>query len=77
MRIFWLILLIIFLAAVSIFAWQNHEPVSIHYLDRSVSVPFWLVIAAVYVLGMFTGWSVVGFLKRSFRRVTEAKTRTQ
>jgi hypothetical protein len=30
-----------------------------------------LLLLAVYLLGMVTGWSVVGFLKRSVQRVTE------
>jgi hypothetical protein len=30
-----------------------------------------LIIAVVYLLGMVSGWTVVGFLKRSIKRVTE------
>ena len=35
----------------------------------------WLTVPvlalAVYVLGMFTGWAVVGLLRRSWNRVVE------
>jgi uncharacterized membrane protein YciS (DUF1049 family) len=68
--VYFLILLII-VAAVVIFAVQNNETVTLQYLDRSVSTTLPLLIAAVYLLGMVSGWTVVGFLKRSLRRVTE------
>jgi hypothetical protein len=45
--------------------------VTLKYLDRSVSCPMSLLIAVVYLLGMVSGWTVVGFLKRSIQRVTE------
>jgi uncharacterized integral membrane protein len=62
--------LIVF-GAVAVFAVQNNEAVTLRYLDRSVSTSLPLLIAAVYVLGMVSGWTVVGFLKRSLRRVAE------
>jgi hypothetical protein len=33
------------------------------------------VAAACYLLGMFSGWAVVGMLRRSFKRVTEPAQR--
>jgi uncharacterized membrane protein YciS (DUF1049 family) len=71
MRFFCFLILLIVVAAVVVFAVQNNEGVTIQYLDRSVSCPMSLLIAVVYLLGMVSGWTVVGFLKRSFRRVTE------
>jgi hypothetical protein len=41
------------------------------YFDRSVSTTLPLQITAVYLLGMVSGWTVVGFLRRSLRGVTE------
>jgi hypothetical protein len=38
-----------------------------------VSCPMALFIAIVYVLGMVSGWSVFGFLKRSIQRVAERR----
>jgi uncharacterized membrane protein YciS (DUF1049 family) len=64
-------MLLILLAAVVVFAVQNHEDVTLKYLDRSVSCPMSVLIAVVYLLGMVSGWTVVGFLKRSIQRVTE------
>jgi uncharacterized integral membrane protein len=71
MRILYLLLLIIFLGAIAIFAWQNTEPTVMRFLNQSMSAPLAAVIAGVYVLGMFSGWTVVGLLKRSIRRVAE------
>jgi lipopolysaccharide assembly protein A len=71
MRVFCFLILLIVVAAVVVFAVQNNDDVTIHYLDRSISSPMSLLIGVVYVLGMVSGWTVVGFLRRSFRRMTE------
>ena len=76
MRTLYLILLLLFATVVVVFAVQNRDPVVIKYLDRSASLPMPLLVAGVYVLGMFTGWSVVGFLRKSFQRATERLERT-
>jgi uncharacterized integral membrane protein len=71
MRGFYAVLLLIFLAAIGLFAFQNQENVTLRYLDRSIVMPITLLIAAGYVLGMLSGWTVVGLITRSWRRVTE------
>jgi lipopolysaccharide assembly protein A len=71
MRVICLLILLVVLTAVVVFAVQNNETVTLHYLDRSITVMLPLLIAAVYLLGMVSGWTVVGFLKRSLKRVTE------
>ena len=71
MRTLYLILFLLFAAVIGVFAWQNREAVSIRFLDRSASLPMPLFVAGVYVLGMFTGWTVVGFIRRSINRATE------
>lgn len=71
MRFVYLILLLILVVAVAIFAMQNNEIVTLRYLDRSITSSLPLLIAVVYLLGMVSGWTVVGFLKRSVQRVTE------
>ena len=73
MRILCLFILLIILAAVALFAVQNNETVTLHYLDRSISSSLPFLIAVVYLLGMLSGWTVVGFLKRSIQRVTERR----
>ena len=71
MRLVYLLLLLIIVAAVVLFAVQNHESITLTYLDRSVTLSLPLLIAIVYLLGMVSGWTVVGFLKRSLQRVTQ------
>jgi lipopolysaccharide assembly protein A len=73
MRIVCFLILLIVLATVAVFAVQNNETVTLHYLDRSVSSSLPLLIAIVYLLGMVSGWTVVGFLSRSLRRVTKRR----
>ncbi|HLJ92446.1 MAG TPA: lipopolysaccharide assembly protein LapA domain-containing protein [Gemmataceae bacterium] len=73
MRAVYLLMLLIVLAAVGIFALQNNEAVTLRYLDRSITSSLPVLIAAVYLLGMLSGWTVVGFLKRSLQRVTEQR----
>jgi uncharacterized membrane protein YciS (DUF1049 family) len=71
MRFLCFLLLVIFLAAVGLFVVQNNEAVAVKFWDRDFGLTMAQLIGAVYVLGMFTGWTVVGMLKRSFQRVTE------
>ena len=71
MRFVYLLLLLIVVAAVAVFALQNYESVTLRYFDRRVTTSLPLLIAVVYLLGMVSGWTVVGFLKRSLHRVTE------
>jgi len=73
MRLVYLLILLLVLAAVIIFAVQNHETVTLQYLNQSVSCSLPVLIVVVYVLGMVSGWTVVGFLKRSVQRVTERR----
>jgi uncharacterized membrane protein YciS (DUF1049 family) len=70
-RIIYAIFLLVFVAAVGVFAWQNQDAIPINYLNRSVQYPMAAVVGVAYVLGMLTGWTVVGFVKSSMRRVTD------
>jgi putative membrane protein len=71
MRLIYFLILLLFLAAIGIFALQNNETITLQYLGRTVSCPPSLLIAIVYVLGMVSGWTVVGLVQRSLRRVTQ------
>ena len=65
------LLLLIFLAAIGIFAAYNTESTTVRFLQWSVTSSKALVMIAVYLLGMLSGWTVVAFLTRGIRRVTE------
>jgi len=75
MRFVYLFILLTVLAAVAVFAVQNNEPVTLRYLDQSISTSLPALIAAVYLVGMVSGWTVVGFITRSLRRVTERRNK--
>src|SRR5438552_3676546 len=68
--VYWFILLMV-VVVIAVFAVQNNEDVTLRYLDRSVSTSLPLLIGAVYLLGMVSGWTVVGLVTRSLRRVTQ------
>jgi uncharacterized integral membrane protein len=70
MRTFYLLLLLLFLAVIGIFAWQNQGVVGVRFLDRAFEHSLAVVVGAAYLLGMLTGGTVVGLLRRSMRRVT-------
>jgi uncharacterized membrane protein YciS (DUF1049 family) len=71
MRVLSFLFLIAFAAAVGIFAYQNNQVLTLNLFGQvqEVSVP--LLAGGLYVLGMFTGWAVVGLLRRSWTRATE------
>ena len=73
MRFVYFLVLLIVLGAVILFAVQNDETVTLQYFNRSLSSPLPLLIAVVYLLGMLSGWTVVGVLKRSLQCVTERR----
>ena len=73
MRFVCFVILLLVLAAVVVFAVQNNNSVTLNYLGSSLSTSLTVLIAAVYLLGMVSGWTVIGFLRRSLRRVTEPR----
>jgi putative membrane protein len=73
MRFFYLIVLLAFVVGVAAFAVQNNEAITLRYFGRNLTTSFPLLVGAVYVLGMLSGWTVVGLLRRSLERVTERR----
>jgi uncharacterized integral membrane protein len=75
MRVVYVIALLLFLGVVGLFAYQNQEMVTLKFLEQDIIWPLAAVIGVVYVLGMLSGWSVVGFLRRSWHEVAEHQPR--
>src|SRR4051794_17263844 len=71
MRFVYLLILLLALAAIVIFAVQNNQTVTLQYVNWSITCPLPLLIGLVYLLGMVSGWTVIGLLRRSLRRVAE------
>jgi uncharacterized integral membrane protein len=75
MRVVYGLILLLLLGAVGVFAVQNPDIITLKYLDRSVTCPVSLLVIIVYLLGMVSGWTVLGIVRRSLRRVTEHPSR--
>ena len=71
MRALYLIVLLAFAGAVGAFAYYNRQEVSLRFFDWSLTASLAAVAGVAYLLGMLTGWSIVGLLRRSMERVTD------
>jgi putative membrane protein len=68
MRWVYLTIIVVFVAAVLIFALQNFESVTVSFLGLHVGTPVAILIFLVYVLGAATGGSLFALLRRSYER---------
>ena len=66
MRWIYLAVIILFAAAIVIFALQNFEVVTMSFLGINARVPLALLVAVAYLLGAATGGSLFGLLRRSY-----------
>jgi uncharacterized integral membrane protein len=75
MRVLQALILLAFLGAVGLFCVQNTGKVQVRFGQWGVASSLALIIVAVYLLGMLSGWTVVAFLRRSIRRISEDRRR--
>ena len=66
MRWVYLAVIVLFAAAVVVFAVQNLETVTIAFFRLNISAPLALLIIVVYLLGAATGGSLFALLRRSY-----------
>ena len=69
MRFLQFLIFLAFLSVVGIFAVQNTDVLTFHFLKWSVTGPVALVTIVTYLVGMLSGWTVVSFAMRSMRRI--------
>jgi uncharacterized integral membrane protein len=71
MRLIQAVVFLAFLAVVGVFAIQNTDAVTVNFWNwrQSSSVAAFTIV--VYLLGMLSGWAVVGFVRRSLRQVAD------
>jgi uncharacterized integral membrane protein len=67
MRWIYLTVIVLFVAAIVIFAIQNRELVTMSFLGLRIRAPLAILAAIVYVLGAVTGGSLFALLRRSVR----------
>jgi membrane protein YqaA with SNARE-associated domain len=71
MRVLCLLFLVAFTAAIVLFVAENHQEVIVSFWNRSLPTSLASVVGAAFALGMLTGWSIVGLVRRSLHRMTE------
>src|SRR5262245_58153421 len=71
MRLVCFLFLVLFLAAVGLFAYYNQQDVTLQILNWDITASLAAVIGVAYLLGMLSGWSVWGMLRRSLREVSD------
>ena len=65
MRWFYLAIVIVFVAALIIFVFQNTQSVDISFLALGVTLPLAVLVFVVYLLGAASGGSLYALLRRS------------
>jgi uncharacterized integral membrane protein len=71
MKFLCFLFLLVFAGAVAVFAWQNEQDVTLSFLHWTLPTKIAAAIGAAYGLGMLSGWTVVGMLRRSANTVIQ------
>ena len=71
MRLVAFVVLLVVIGAVVVFAVQNQQDVTLTIFKTHLTASVAAVIGATYVLGMCSGWTIIGLLRRSFERATD------
>lgn len=71
MRILSALFLITVVVVLGLLAYENSQTTALHAWKWRLDVPLPVLVAIVYVLGMITGWWLMGLTKRSWQRMTE------
>ena len=67
MRWLHLTLIVLFAAAILIFAVQNRQVVTTSFLGVSIRTPLAVLVALSYLLGTVTGGALLALLRRSYQ----------
>ena len=70
MRWVYLVLLLVIVVIIVVFVAQNRENQTVLFFNQTITAPLAIYFVAVYFLGMWTGGTVVGFVKRAYQRAT-------
>ena len=65
MRWIYLAIVVLFVAALIIFIFQNTQSVDISFLALGVTLPLAILVLVAYVLGALSGGSLYALLRRS------------
>jgi uncharacterized integral membrane protein len=70
MRWIYLVLLLVIVAIIVIFIAENRENETVTLFNQKITAPLSIFFVAVYFLGMSSGGTVVGFVKRAYHHAT-------
>ena len=70
MRWVYLVLLLIIVTITVVFIAQNREDQTVVFFNQRITAPLAVYFVAVYFLGMLSGGTVVGFIKRAYQHAT-------
>ncbi|MGA8446395.1 MAG: LapA family protein [Roseiarcus sp.] len=65
MRWIYLAIVVVFVAALIIFVFQNTQSVDVSFLALGVTLPLAVLVLVAYVLGALSGGSLYALLRRS------------
>jgi lipopolysaccharide assembly protein A len=71
MRLLSGLFLLLLVGGVGYLAYENNRDTSLNAWTWRADVPLPALVVGVYLLGMVSGWWMVGLMKRSWQRVTE------
>jgi uncharacterized integral membrane protein len=71
MRWVYLVLLLVIVTVIVVFIIQNNEDQTVTFFNQRLTAPLSWFFVAVYLLGMWSGGTVVGFIRRAYRHATE------
>ncbi len=71
MRVLSGLFLLTLIVVLGLLAYENNRDTVLNAWNWRLEVPLPLLVAVVYVLGMVSGWWLVGLTKRSWQRMTE------
>jgi uncharacterized integral membrane protein len=70
MRWVYLVLLLVIVTITVVFIAQNREDQTVAFFNQRITAPLSIYFVAVYFLGMWSGGTVVGFVKRAYHHAT-------
>ncbi|MBY0522458.1 MAG: LapA family protein [Gemmataceae bacterium] len=71
MRLISFLLLLVLAGATALFAMQNNENIFVHFFNWGLTASLAALIGVAYLLGMLSGWSVLGVVRRSIARLAD------
>jgi len=70
MRSIQAVIFLAFVVTIGIFAVQNRDVITVHFLAWNLSQSVAIISVAAYILGMLSGWTVLTFARETFRGAT-------